>query len=110
MLRTADAITRHLHEYFDEISDHFPSATRLALDVTRPGSVLGRAVAMTARRNAVRMAKRFIAGSRVEEVTQALVRLRRRGLAFTLDLLGEAHLVVLGEQCVLADVGEIETD
>ncbi len=36
------------------------------------------------------MAERFIAGSRVEEVYQSVHKLRRQGLAFTLDLLGEA--------------------
>lgn len=90
MLRTPDSIIRHLHEYFDEISDHFPRATRLALEVTTPGTVLGRAVATTARRNAIRMARRFIAGLEVDEVSQTLARLRRQGFAFTLDLLGEA--------------------
>jgi RHH-type proline utilization regulon transcriptional repressor/proline dehydrogenase/delta 1-pyrroline-5-carboxylate dehydrogenase len=36
------------------------------------------------------MAERFIAGTRVEEVMQSVSKLRRKGLAFTLDLLGEA--------------------
>lgn len=90
MLRTTDSVTRHLHEYFDEVAAQFPSAVRLALDVTQPGSVLGRAVAMTARKNALRMARRFIAGLKVDEVLQTVVRLRKQGFAFTLDLLGEA--------------------
>ncbi len=90
MLRTPESVTRHLHEYFDEVAGHFPSAVRLALEVTNPASVLGRAVAFTARRNALRMARRFIAGTQVEEVLQTLIRQRKRGFAFTLDLLGEA--------------------
>ena len=45
---------------------------------------------MTARTNALRMAKRFIAGTEVDEVLQAVGRLRKQGFAFTLDLLGEA--------------------
>jgi RHH-type proline utilization regulon transcriptional repressor/proline dehydrogenase/delta 1-pyrroline-5-carboxylate dehydrogenase len=36
------------------------------------------------------MAERFIAGTKVEEVLQSVTKLRRQGLAFTLDLLGEA--------------------
>ena len=90
MLRTPEAVTRHLREYFEEVADHFPGAARLALEVSSPGSVLGRAVAMAARRNATQMARRFIAGQQVDEVLQTLVGLRRKGLAFTLDLLGEA--------------------
>jgi RHH-type proline utilization regulon transcriptional repressor/proline dehydrogenase/delta 1-pyrroline-5-carboxylate dehydrogenase len=89
-LRSREAITRHLQEYFEEVSARLPRAARLALEVSQPESVLGRALAMTARRNALRMAQRFIAGTEVDEVLQTVGRLRKRGFAFTLDLLGEA--------------------
>lgn len=89
-LRSRESITRHLQEYFDEVATHLPRAARLALEVSQPDSVLGRALAMTARRNALRMARRFIAGTEVDEVLQTVGKLRRQGLAFTLDLLGEA--------------------
>jgi len=89
-LRSRESITRHLQEYFEEVSMHLPRAARLALEVSQPDSVLGRALAMTARRNALRMAQRFIAGTEVDEVLQTVGRLRKRGFAFTLDLLGEA--------------------
>ncbi|MBS0262225.1 MAG: L-glutamate gamma-semialdehyde dehydrogenase [Planctomycetes bacterium] len=89
-LRSRESITRHLQEYFDEVSTHLPRAARLALEVSQPDSVLGRALAMTARRNALRMAQRFIAGTEVEEVLQSVSRLRKQSFAFTLDLLGEA--------------------
>ncbi len=89
-LRNRDAITRHLQEYFDEVNEHLPGAVRLALEVSQPESILGRALAMTARRNAMRMAKRFIAGTEVDEVLQSVKKLRKQGYAFTLDLLGEA--------------------
>ena len=39
----------------------------------------------------------------------ALLQLPSGGVA-TLDLLGEADLVILGEQGILADVGQVETD
>jgi RHH-type proline utilization regulon transcriptional repressor/proline dehydrogenase/delta 1-pyrroline-5-carboxylate dehydrogenase len=89
-LRSREAITRHLQEYFEDVSARLPRAARLALEVSQPESVLGRALAMTARRNALRMAQRFIAGTEVDEVLQTVGRLRKRGFAFTLDLLGEA--------------------
>jgi RHH-type proline utilization regulon transcriptional repressor/proline dehydrogenase/delta 1-pyrroline-5-carboxylate dehydrogenase len=89
-LRSREAITRHLQEYFEEVATHLPRAARLALEVSQPDSVLGRALAMTARRNALRMAQRFIAGTEVDEVLQTVGRLRKQGFAFTLDLLGEA--------------------
>ena len=90
MLHNHEAITRHLQEYFDEVRTHLPWAVRLGLEISQPNTVLGKALALNARRNAMRMSQRFIAGAKVEEVLQAVSRLRKQGFAFTLDLLGEA--------------------
>jgi RHH-type proline utilization regulon transcriptional repressor/proline dehydrogenase/delta 1-pyrroline-5-carboxylate dehydrogenase len=90
MLRSSASVTRHLQEYFDDVRERLPVAVRLGLDVAQPDSLLGRALALNARTNARKMAERFIAGTRPEEVFQAVSKLRRAGVAFTLDLLGEA--------------------
>ncbi len=90
MLRTHEAITRHLQEYFDEVRRRLPFAVRMGLDISQPNSVLGRALALNARSNALRMARRFIAGTSVDEVLQTVGKVRKLGFAFTLDLLGEA--------------------
>lgn len=90
MLRDHEAITRHLQEYFEEAKEHVPRAARLGLQVAQPNAILSRAVAYNARMNARRMAGRFIAGSTPEEVLRSVKKLRDRGFAWTLDLLGEA--------------------
>jgi RHH-type transcriptional regulator, proline utilization regulon repressor / proline dehydrogenase / delta 1-pyrroline-5-carboxylate dehydrogenase len=90
MLRTHESVARHLHEYFEDVREHLPWAARLGLNISQPNSVLGRALALNARSNARRMAKRFIAGNSVEEVVQSVGRIRKQGYGFTLDLLGEA--------------------
>ncbi|QDT39577.1 L-glutamate gamma-semialdehyde dehydrogenase [Stratiformator vulcanicus] len=90
MLRTHESVTRHLREYFEEAKRHLPLAARLVVDAGPPDSMLGRAVAVSARSNATRMAKRFIAGETVDEVFHSVKELRDSGFAFTLDLLGEA--------------------
>ena len=90
MLHTHEAVTRHLQEYFEEVRKALPWAARLGLNVSQPNTVMGRLVAVNARNNARNMARRFIAGSNVEEVLQSVAKLRRQGFAFTLDLLGEA--------------------
>ncbi|MEX0726850.1 MAG: L-glutamate gamma-semialdehyde dehydrogenase [Planctomycetaceae bacterium] len=95
MLKTHEQITRHLNEYFDEVREHLPWAARLGLDLAQPNSVLGRALALNAKSNSLRMAKRFIAGLKVDEVLQSVRKIRKQGFAFTLDLLGEA---VISEQ------------
>lgn len=92
MLRDHEAINRHLHEYFEEVQSHLPWAARIGLHITEGNTVLGRALAFNARRNARRMAERFIAGHSLEEVSRAVRKIRDQGFAFTLDLLGEAVL------------------
>lgn len=57
------------------------------LDGLRP-----RLLAWIAWRGALKMAGRFIAGTTVDEAQRAIRRLRDQGLAFTIDVLGEAAL------------------
>lgn len=90
MLRSSESVTQHLQEYFEDVRLKLPLAARLGLDIAEHDSLLGKALAFSARTNARKMAERFIAGSRVEEILQAVTKLRKKGLAFTLDLLGEA--------------------
>ncbi len=89
-LKSSESIARHLQEYFEDVQSHLPLAARLALEVADPDSLLGKALAVNARNNVRKMAERFIAGNNAEQVYQSVNRLRRAGLAFTLDLLGEA--------------------
>ncbi len=90
MLKDHQSVSRHLQEYFEEVNDHLPGAVRMVVDHAGPNSVLGRALSMNARSNALRMAGRFIAGSTPEEVLASVTKLRKQGFAFSLDLLGEA--------------------
>ncbi|MBS0205013.1 MAG: L-glutamate gamma-semialdehyde dehydrogenase [Planctomycetes bacterium] len=92
-LKTHREVTRHLQEYFLEAKEHLPWAVemvRFGVEHLAPESVLSRALAYNARANATRMARRFIAGTNVDEVLSAVTTLRKNGFAFTLDLLGEA--------------------
>jgi RHH-type proline utilization regulon transcriptional repressor/proline dehydrogenase/delta 1-pyrroline-5-carboxylate dehydrogenase len=92
MLRSSpDAIVRHLREYFAE-AEGVPGWLRLALRLLPRRGLLGRLLARAANYSAERLARRFIAGSNVEEALNAIARLRRRSLAFTVDLLGEATI------------------
>jgi RHH-type proline utilization regulon transcriptional repressor/proline dehydrogenase/delta 1-pyrroline-5-carboxylate dehydrogenase len=90
MLKDHQSVSRHLQEYFEEVNDHLPGAVRMVVEHAGPNTVLGRALSMNARTNALRMAQRFIAGSTTEEVLDSVTKLRKRGFAFSLDLLGEA--------------------
>src|SRR5687768_11281674 len=63
MLRTNEAVARHLHEYFEEVKQKLPAAARLGLDVATRTKLGGIAAAIAARRNAMSHARRFIAGT-----------------------------------------------
>ena len=52
----------------------------------------GRLLARAAKWNAEHLARRFIAGSNVEEALASVKRLREKSLGFTVDLLGEATI------------------
>jgi RHH-type proline utilization regulon transcriptional repressor/proline dehydrogenase/delta 1-pyrroline-5-carboxylate dehydrogenase len=92
LLNTPETISRHLHEYFEEANAHLPGWARLGMRWLPRAGLPARVVAWAARVNATRLARRFIAGSNVHEALTAIADLRRRRLAFTVDLLGEATI------------------
>jgi len=80
-LKTHRDVTRHLQEYFLEVKEHLPFAiemVRFGVEHLSPDSVLSRALAYNARANAARMARRFIAGSNVNEVLTGVTALRKQ--------------------------------
>ena len=91
-LQTAPAITRHLREYLQSVGPRLPMALRKAVDWLPRDGIAGRLVAGAARFNATRLARRFIAGTTVDETLATLIDLRSKQLGFTIDLLGEAVL------------------
>jgi RHH-type proline utilization regulon transcriptional repressor/proline dehydrogenase/delta 1-pyrroline-5-carboxylate dehydrogenase len=92
LLRTPADINRHLSEYFGEAGAHLPGWLQRLLPYVPRNGLAGRLLARTARQSAERLAQRFIAGSNLPEALEAIGRLRRRSLAFTIDLLGEATI------------------
>ena len=78
--------------------DAVPASRRLVewvsrtMNFRRLDSPRARLMALAARKGSLLMAGTFIAGSNIQEAERAIVRLRRRKLAFTIDVLGEAAL------------------
>jgi RHH-type proline utilization regulon transcriptional repressor/proline dehydrogenase/delta 1-pyrroline-5-carboxylate dehydrogenase len=109
-LNRDDQISRHLREYLEPVRSRLPLGSGRLLSLIPHSSHLGSAppgtngagglfrgvtthlLANLTRTNATRMARRFIAATDVPEVIDAVEELRRRTLAFTIDLLGEAVL------------------
>jgi RHH-type proline utilization regulon transcriptional repressor/proline dehydrogenase/delta 1-pyrroline-5-carboxylate dehydrogenase len=92
VLNTTAAINRHLGEYLRTAKAHLSSWQRGALGLMPVNGIGGAALAKFARFSTERMANRFIAASDVAGAVDAVSALRKRGLAFTIDLLGEAVL------------------
>ena len=84
------SVRQHLGEYLAEAGVPAPGAIRLPLAITPPGALGSKALAGVARLGATRMARRFISGTTPAEAFRTVLRLRKRRLAFTADLLGEA--------------------
>ncbi|MCE9566278.1 MAG: L-glutamate gamma-semialdehyde dehydrogenase [Planctomycetes bacterium] len=91
-LKDPGEVSRHLREYLSEAKEELPWWARLGTRFIPTGGVLGGLLAWSARSNAERMARKFIAGSNVSEAVQAVHAMRNRRLAFTIDLLGEATI------------------
>jgi RHH-type proline utilization regulon transcriptional repressor/proline dehydrogenase/delta 1-pyrroline-5-carboxylate dehydrogenase len=92
LLHSPASITSHLREYFGEADGRLPGWLTLGLRWLPSNGLLGRALASATQRSARRLARKFIAGSNLEEALAAVRRMRRRSLAFTVDLLGEATI------------------
>ena len=89
-LTLAASARRHLAEYLDEAGSTLPAWLYGPLALAPKGPSGDRIVAGIARYAATTMARRFIAGSTPAEALRTVERLRRKRLAFTADLLGEA--------------------
>jgi RHH-type proline utilization regulon transcriptional repressor/proline dehydrogenase/delta 1-pyrroline-5-carboxylate dehydrogenase len=87
-----DEVTGHLLEYLGSAREDLPLPIRWGVGLTSGEGRLARVVGWSARRNVMRMARRFIAGSSVAELGRTVTGLREKKLAVTLDALGEAVL------------------
>jgi RHH-type proline utilization regulon transcriptional repressor/proline dehydrogenase/delta 1-pyrroline-5-carboxylate dehydrogenase len=92
LLHSPTEISRHLQEYFAEAGPHLPGWLRFGLRWLPRDGWAGRLLARTARGNAERLARRFIAATNLNEALDVIAAMRRRSLAFTVDLLGEATI------------------
>jgi RHH-type proline utilization regulon transcriptional repressor/proline dehydrogenase/delta 1-pyrroline-5-carboxylate dehydrogenase len=85
-------VGRHLREYLHEARAELPWWVRRGIGLIPEAGFAGRMLAKAAKSNAQSMARKFIAGSNVQEAIEAVKALRAQKLAFTIDLLGEATI------------------
>jgi RHH-type proline utilization regulon transcriptional repressor/proline dehydrogenase/delta 1-pyrroline-5-carboxylate dehydrogenase len=88
-LTTKDQVTAHIKEYLLKGDRELPTLIATALKAATLGLTAGIAQG-TMRRNIEGMAERFIVGKDAKEALPELKKLHKDGIAFTVDLLGEA--------------------
>src|SRR5262249_9128832 len=71
MLKTPEAVMRHLHEYLDLVRDKLPESLNVSLGVARRFPLARAAVARAARLSATDFARKFIAGENIPQVLAA---------------------------------------
>ncbi len=91
-LKQPAEVSRHLREYLNEAKDELPWWVRWGAKLIPNSGILGQGLAFASQRGAEQMARKFIAGSNVTEAVEAILAMRNRRLAFTIDLLGEATI------------------
>ncbi|MBF0633229.1 MAG: proline dehydrogenase family protein [Nitrospinae bacterium] len=91
-LRSSKAVVRHLREYLPDTALRLPENLRVGRKFLDAGLITPRAMASAIRLAVSSAAKRFIAGSSMEETASALDKILGKGMSYTLDLLGEATL------------------
>jgi RHH-type proline utilization regulon transcriptional repressor/proline dehydrogenase/delta 1-pyrroline-5-carboxylate dehydrogenase len=91
-LTTEKMLNDHIQEYFAQ-DQSVPAVLRFGAKNASIGGRLGmKMLGKTIRKNLENMALQFIIGNTIPETIKNLGRLRRKGFAFTLDILGEATL------------------
>ena len=91
-LTSPSQVNGHLREYLGGVRSRLPGPLGRAVGWIPQDGWAGRRLAAFTRAGATRMARRFIAAGDLPGAIEAIERLRRRRLAFTIDLLGEAVL------------------
>jgi RHH-type proline utilization regulon transcriptional repressor/proline dehydrogenase/delta 1-pyrroline-5-carboxylate dehydrogenase len=97
-LSSADSVTKHIEEYFaDPKTGELPKVFGVGLGL---GKLLPSLMAKTIKSNVTQMAKMFIVGENPADTLKNLREIReKKGLTFTVDILGE---VTLSEKEALA--------
>lgn len=89
-LNESKSVAQHLREYFARPDQDFSKILQWAIKSIDSDSLAARIVARGIGANIRSMGRQFIAGESAEGALSVLRKLRKKGLAFTMDILGEA--------------------
>ena len=89
-LQEPKSVARHLREYFARPEQKFAEVLQRAVRSVDPDSFVASILAKGVGRNIRAMGRHFIIGETPAKALPVLRKLREKGLAFTIDILGEA--------------------
>ena len=107
VLRTPEQIAQHLKEYFCRPEQDFPAWIQLGMKSVSVGSLVARTAAKQIEKNIRGMASGFVAGEDAADALPTLEKMRKSGLAFTVDLLGEETVSEAEADNYLADYEQL---
>jgi RHH-type transcriptional regulator, proline utilization regulon repressor / proline dehydrogenase / delta 1-pyrroline-5-carboxylate dehydrogenase len=97
-LTTKAEVARHLQEYLTTENVELPAALKGLLNFTNPDSVAGQLAATTVSTAIETLARKYIAGEKIEQIIKTIEGLRKDKMGFTIDLLGEAVITEVEAQ------------
>jgi len=100
-LTTSEAVIQHVQEYFRPVAHRIPGLMKWGLDLD-PKGLPAKGAALLVRDQIKRMAERFILGESPTKALKTLRKIRKDGLAFTVDILGEATVSEAESEAYLA--------
>jgi RHH-type proline utilization regulon transcriptional repressor/proline dehydrogenase/delta 1-pyrroline-5-carboxylate dehydrogenase len=89
-LHSTEQISEHVQEYLLTPKHELPAMMKVALGMAGGTGFTGKLAANTMKKNIEGMAERFIVGKDGKDALKELKKLHKDGMAFTVDLLGEA--------------------
>jgi RHH-type proline utilization regulon transcriptional repressor/proline dehydrogenase/delta 1-pyrroline-5-carboxylate dehydrogenase len=90
MLKDSSQVARHLNEYFNSPGQSFPAFMSWGASLAGFSSIAASVAAMTIRKSVEDMAHTFISGATPAAAIKTAATYRKKNLAVTFDLLGEA--------------------
>lgn len=88
-LEDSAQVMHHVNEYFSPVADRIPGLLKWGLNMN-PNSLQAKATAALVKKQIKTMAGRFILGATPDDALKSIRGIRKQGMAFTIDLLGEA--------------------
>ncbi len=89
-LQSKAEIANHFQQYMSAEAVELPNALKSILNFSDPDSFPAQTAAATITKAVETLAYKYIAGENITEVIKTIDRLRKEGMTYTIDLLGEA--------------------